>query len=86
MDRKTNPPASDQTARHKHHQASEDLMPDVDPAAPGLQTSSKSGKHSSAQKLAASRPEFESARGTVPVDGAFGDADERDVKKKQDKR
>ncbi len=33
-------------------------MPDVDTSTPGLQTSNKSGKHSSAEKLAASRPEF----------------------------
>ncbi len=72
MNRKTNPPDSDQTARSQHPDAADDPMPDVDAAAPGLQTSNKSGKHSSAEKLAASRPEFGTGRGAVPVDGAFG--------------
>ena len=39
----------------------------------GLQTSSKTGKHSSVQKLAASRPEFGDAPGAHPKGGAFGD-------------
>lgn len=73
MDRKTNYPDSDESARHKHPDAADDTMPDVDPAAPGLQTSNKSGKHSTAEKLAASRPEFGTGRGALPVDGAFGD-------------
>jgi hypothetical protein len=73
MNRKTNPPDSDQTARRKHPDAAEDPMPDVDPAPPGLQTSNKSGKHSSAEKLAASRPEYGTGRGAEPVPGAFGE-------------
>jgi hypothetical protein len=72
MDRKTNYPDSDESARKKHPDAADDPMPDVDAARPGLQTSNKSGKHSSAEKLAASRPEFGSGRGAQPVDGAFG--------------
>ncbi len=75
MDRKTNYPDSDESARSKHPDSADDAMPDVDTAAPGMQTSNKSGKHSSAEKLAASRPEFGAGRGAQPVDGAFG-ADE----------
>ena len=72
MNRKTNPPGSDQTARKKHPDAADDPMPDVDPEPFDLQTSNKSGKHSSAEKLAASRPEFGTGRKAIPVDGAFG--------------
>jgi hypothetical protein len=73
---KTNFPDSDQSARANHADAAEDNMPDADASVAGLQTSNKSGKHSSAEKLAASRPEFGTARGAVPVDGAFGKDDE----------
>lgn len=72
MDKETDFPDSDETARKKHADAADDPMPDVDAAQPGLQTSNKSGKHSSVEKLAASRPEFGTGRGAVPVDGAFG--------------
>jgi hypothetical protein len=48
-------------------------MTGVDTTTPGLQTSGKSGKHSSAEKLAASRPGFGAGRGAQPVSGAFGD-------------
>ena len=74
MNRKTNPPDSDETARKKHPDASADPVQggDLTDSDQGLQTSNKSGKHSSAEKLAASRPEFGTGRGAVPVDGAFG--------------
>ncbi len=73
MDRKTNPPDSDETARKKHSDADDEDITDIDTAGPDLQTSNKSGKHSSAEKLAASRPEFGAGRGAQPVSGAFGD-------------
>ena len=73
---KTNFPDSDETARHKHPDAGEENVPDADTSIPNLQTSNKSGKHSSAEKLAASRPEFGTGRGAVPVDGAFGKDDQ----------
>jgi hypothetical protein len=70
---KSNSPDSDETARRKHGYAGEDEMPDASTDLEGLQTSNKSGKHSSVEKLAASRPEFGAAAGARPVDGAFGD-------------
>lgn len=73
---KTNFPDSDESARVKHPDAAEDNIPDADTSVSGLQTSNKSGKRSSAEKLAASRPEFGTGRGAVPVDGAFGKDDE----------
>ena len=73
MDKKTNPPDSDETARKKHPYTGDEDMTDIDAASPDLQTSNKSGKHSSAEKLAASRPEFGAGRGAQPVSGAFGD-------------
>jgi hypothetical protein len=70
---KSNFPNSDETARGKHPYADEDAIPDASDNVEGLQTSNKSGKHSSVEKLAASRPEFGAAAGAKPVDGAFGD-------------
>ncbi len=70
---KTNQPGSDETARGKHAHAGEEEMPDASPDIEGLQTSNKTGKHSSVEKLAASRPEFGSSAGANPVDGAFGE-------------
>src|SRR5947209_18771331 len=70
---KTNLPDSDETARGKHPYAGDERIEDASPDIEGLQTSNKTGKHSSAEKLAASRPEFGSAAGARPVDGAFGD-------------
>jgi hypothetical protein len=64
-------PDSDVTAR-KRTGAGEDPGMDTDKL-DGLQTSNKTGKHSSVQKLAASRPEFGDAPGAHPKDGAFGD-------------
>jgi hypothetical protein len=69
---KTNSPDSDETSRTKHPY-SEDAVPDASPDIEGLQTSNKTGKHSSVEKLAASRPEFGRSPGANPVDGAFGD-------------
>ena len=77
MAKDSNIPNSDETARNKHNEsASEDVAPAEDLSYDGLQTSTKSGKHSSVEKLGASRPEFGTGRGAVPVDGAFGNEDE----------
>ena len=73
---KTNFPDSDESARSKHPDASDSNVSDADTSVAGLQTSNKSGKRSSAEKLAASRPEFGTGRGAVPVDGAFGNDDQ----------
>ena len=73
MERKTNYPDSDESVRGAHPDAADDdPMQDVEAAYPGSQTSTKSGKHSAVEKLAASRPEFGSGRATQPVPGAFG--------------
>lgn len=73
MNNKTDLPDSDETARKKHPYAGDEKMDDIDAASPDLQTSNKSGKHSSVEKLSASRPEFGAGRGAQPVSGAFGD-------------
>jgi hypothetical protein len=70
MARKQNSvPDSDQSVRG--------LPPEVDPEegimGDGAQTSHKSGKHSSREKLAASRPEHGTGAQAKPVDGADGD-------------
>jgi hypothetical protein len=70
---KTNLPDSDETAREKHGYAGNEQVQDASADIEGLQTSNKTGKHSSAEKLAASRPEFGESPGAKPVDGAFGD-------------
>ena len=54
-------------------------MEDADESIDGLQTSNKSGKHSSVEKLAASRPEFGTGRGAQAVPGAFGDDESHQV-------
>ena len=72
---KGNPPDSDQTARNRHPDGGEEPIADASLEIDGLQTSNKSGKHSSVEKLAASRPEFGVGRGSLPVDGAFGHDD-----------
>ena len=72
---KTNFPDSDESTRRKHPDAAEDNIPDADTSIGGLQTSNKSGKRSSAEKLAASRLEFGTGRRAVPVDGDFGSED-----------
>jgi hypothetical protein len=70
---KTNSPDSDETARGKHAYAGDEDIPNASSDIEGLQTSNKTGKHSSVEKLAASRPEFDASAGARPVDGAFGD-------------
>lgn len=67
-------PDSDQTARKNYEPEEEPLQDPGDLA--GRQTSNKSGKHSSVEKLAASRSEFGSAPGGHPVPGAFGKTDD----------
>lgn len=80
MDRKTNSIAdSDETARKPDAALETDEISDSAGDLGGRQTSNKTGKHSSAVKLAASRPEFGSSPGAHPVDGAFGDQDPQDV-------
>jgi hypothetical protein len=69
---KTNAPDSDETARGKHPYAGDEQIEDASADIEGLQTSNKTGKHSSVEKLAASRPEFGSSAGAKAVDGAFG--------------
>ncbi len=76
---KTNFPDSDETARSNHPYSGGEDFTDAEETIPGLQTSNKSGKHSSAEKLAASRPEFGVGRGAKPVDGAFGDDEDHEV-------
>lgn len=72
MSTKFNAPDSDQSARKSHH-PDEDLdTAEATDATANAQTSHKSGKHSTAEKLAASRPEFAEGRAAQPVDGAFG--------------
>jgi len=73
-------PDSDQSARQKHAQEQEEEnWNEVTDVVKTTQTSHKSGKHSTAEKLAASRPEFSEGRGAKPVDGASGsDEEERE--------
>lgn len=67
-------PDSDQTARHRYDEADENTSLNSEGATDtGRQTSNKSGKHSSAEKLAASRPEFGESPGAHEVPGAHGD-------------
>jgi hypothetical protein len=77
---KTDLPDSDQSARGKHAQEQEEEnLSEVTDVVTPLETSHKSGKHSTAEKLAASRPEFSPGRGAQHVDGAFGEEkEERD--------
>jgi hypothetical protein len=77
---KTNSPDSDETARAKHPYSGDEADLDVSADIEGLQTSNKTGKHSSVEKLAASRPEFGTSPGAHHVDGAFGD----DLKEDED--
>ncbi len=76
---KRNLPDSDESARQKHPYAGAEAMPDASSNTEDLQTSNKTGKHSTAEKLAASRPEFGEGRGAQPVDGAFGDDESHEV-------
>lgn len=75
--KKTDLPDSDQSARQKHAQEQEEEnWNEVTDVVNTTQTSHKTGKHSSAEKLAASRPEFSSGRTAQPVPGASGSGDE----------
>lgn len=67
-------PDSDQSARKDSADLTEEIRDDTD--ATNRQTSNKSGKHSSVEKLTASRPEFGPSPGTSPVPGAFGNPEE----------
>ena len=62
---------SDQMARGKHAFPAEDTLEEA--STEQSQTSNKSGKHSSVERLAASRPEHGTGRGARLVAGAFGD-------------
>ena len=77
MSRKADLPDSDETARNKHAMDREETG-DVDLTDVDMQTSNKSGKHSSVEKLGAARPEFGSRPGAKPVEGAFGKDDEEE--------
>lgn len=76
MDRKTNYPDSDQSARKSHPAKEDEETSESTDETLNLQTSHKSGKHSAIEKLSASRPEFSEGRGAQPVDGAFGSDEE----------
>jgi hypothetical protein len=69
---KFNVPDPDQSSRKSHHPEEDLDTAEATDAAMNLQTSKKTGKHSSAEKLAASRPEFGERRGAQPVAGVFG--------------
>jgi len=77
MDRKTNYPDSDESARSIHPGMDDRDTTETSDQHENLQTSVKSGKHSTVEKLSASRPEFGTGRGAIPVDGAFGSAGRR---------
>jgi hypothetical protein len=77
--RKTNLPDSDETSRRRPPDDGQDPADATDLEIEGLQTSQKSGKHSSVEKLAASRPEFEAGRDARAIPGAFGDDDSHPV-------
>jgi len=71
--KKTDVPDSDESARQKHAQEQEEEnWNEVTDVVKTTETSHKSGKHSTAEKLAASRPEFSEGRGAAPVSGASG--------------
>ncbi len=72
MDRKTNYPDSDQSVRKTHPAEGDQESGESPEETVDVQTSNKSGKHSSVEKLSASRPEFGEGRGAQPGDGAFG--------------
>jgi hypothetical protein len=79
MAKKTNFPDSDESARHTNPPQDDEMDTNLDDAVAGLQVSGKSGKHSTTEKLAASRPNFGTGRGAEPVDGAFGTNDAETV-------
>ena len=69
---KTNLPNSDRSVRKSNPDVGDLDTAEATDLTENIQTSHKSGKHSSAEKLAASRPNFGEGRGAQPVDGAFG--------------
>lgn len=75
--KKTDLPDSDESARQKHAQEQEqENWSEVTDVVTTTQTPHKSGKHSTAEKLAASRPEFGQGNQGKPVDGASGKQEE----------
>ena len=80
---KTNVPDSDDSARNKHGFEQEDLdASEATDLLDGAVTSNKAGKHSTVEKLSASRPEGGEGRGAQPVDGAFGKPETEDTEPK----
>lgn len=75
MAEKMNYPDSDKSTRHNHPAQDDELDTNATDAIDGLQTSGKSGKHSTSIKLAASRPDYGTGRRAEHVDGAFGKDD-----------
>jgi hypothetical protein len=65
-------PKSDQSVRKSHPAPGDMDSGESSDRTLNAQTSTKTGKHSSAEKLSASRPNFGEGRGAQPVDGAFG--------------
>lgn len=65
-------PPSDETARTNIDERDMESRPD-EATDEGREISSKSGKHSSAEKLAASRPNVGPKPGGSPVSGAHGE-------------
>lgn len=79
MAEKTNFPDSDESTRHNHPAQDDELDTNPADAIDGLQTSGKSGKHSTSMKLSASRPDYGTGRRAEHVDGASGKSDEQAV-------
>lgn len=73
-----NAPDSDESVRERLGREENEVPgeDDLNTNIEGRQISSKSGKHSSAVKLAASRSEFGPSPRANPVDGAFGKPEE----------
>ena len=72
MARKSRNPKSDQSVRKSNPPHVDTGMGESSDRTVNAQTSTKSGKHSSAAKLSGSRPNFGEGRRAQPVDGAFG--------------
>jgi hypothetical protein len=72
MARKNTHPESDQSVRKSHPAQGDTDTSESSDRTVNAQTSTKTGKHSSVEKLSASRPNFGEGRGAQPVDGAFG--------------
>jgi hypothetical protein len=65
-------PDADHSARGQHEDLADD-MSEIPENLAGRDSSSKSGKKSSAKKLGASRPDFGPSAKAKPVPGAHGD-------------